>query len=181
MWRVGTLDRRRSRSAISDLARVAAILERPEIAATCLTVEPHRRHAGRDARRRRRHTERGLARLYRRWMDGAGRVSSATEFGGRACRSRSRGLHGNVERGQHGLCAVSLLTSGAVEALRRMRARAQTTYLAKLVSGEWSGTITLTEPHQPASDVAHCAAGRRRPPTARTASRGRRFHQLRRA
>lgn len=49
------------------------------------------------------------------------------------------------------LCA--LLTHGAVEALTRHGSEAiKATYLEKLVTGEWSGTMNLTEPHA-GSDV----------------------------
>ncbi len=50
-----------------------------------------------------------------------------------------------------GLCP--LLTSGAVEALQSHGSRAlQERYLPKLISGEWTGTMNLTEP-QAGSDV----------------------------
>ena len=41
-----------------------------------------------------------------------------------------------------------MLTMGAVEALEKHASEAlKATYLAKLVSGEWTGTMNLTEPH----------------------------------
>ena len=67
-----------------------------------------------------------------------------------------------------------LLTMGAIEALDahgsdELKAR----YLAKLVSGEWTGTMNLTEP-QAGSDLGALAPAPSRPATAPTGSPARR-------
>ena len=52
-----------------------------------------------------------------------------------------------------GFALLPMLTVGAIEAIDHHGSDAQKdTYLAKLVSGEWSGTMNLTEP-QAGSDV----------------------------
>ncbi len=68
-----------------------------------------------------------------------------------------------------------LLTIGAVEALDKHGSQAlKDTYLPKLVSGEWTGTMNLTEP-QAGSDLAALQGPRRaRAATVPTASSGRR-------
>ena len=59
-----------------------------------------------------------------------------------------------MELGLHGLRLGPLLTMGAVEALDapRLATSCKRTYLPKLVSGEWTGTMNLTEP-QAGSDL----------------------------
>jgi alkylation response protein AidB-like acyl-CoA dehydrogenase len=82
------------------------------------------------------------------------------------CEGRWNGLRFPEQYGGQGLCAVTatvvdemwhaasisfalcpMLTSGAVEALLTAGSEElKTTYLSKLVSGEWAGTMNLTEP-----------------------------------
>ena len=67
---------------------------------------------------------------------------------------------GDVAGGQHGLRPVPLLTQGAIDAIHHHgSAEQKATYLPKLISGEWTGTMNLTEP-QAGSDLgaAHAPA-----------------------
>jgi alkylation response protein AidB-like acyl-CoA dehydrogenase len=82
-------------------------------------------------------------------------LSCATEFGGQ---NLPRALSALVEEMWNGanmaftLCPM--LTRGAIEALElRGSHRQKSTYLPKMVSGEWTGTMNLTEP-QAGSDLA---------------------------
>lgn len=97
----------------------------------------------------------GWKELYAHWRDGgwAG-VMAPEQWGG-------QGLHVTVAMAVHemwnsasmsfGLCPM--LTSGAVEALAHHASpELQDRYLPKLISGEWTGTMNLTEP-QAGSDV----------------------------
>jgi alkylation response protein AidB-like acyl-CoA dehydrogenase len=82
-------------------------------------------------------------------------LSCTTEFGGQ---NLPRALSALVEEMWNGanmaftLCPM--LTRGAIEALElRGSHRQKATYLPKMVSGEWTGTMNLTEP-QAGSDLA---------------------------
>src|SRR5580704_16180635 len=82
-------------------------------------------------------------------------LSCATEFGGQ---NLPRALSALVEEMWNGanmaftLCPM--LTRGAIEAIElRGSHRQKSTYLPKMVSGEWTGTMNLTEP-QAGSDLA---------------------------
>ena len=93
--------------------------------------------------------------LYRRWTDGGWNALSGPEaFGG-------QGLPimlsvATLEMWNSASLAFALcptLTMGAVEALDKHASdKLKKTYLAKLVSGEWTGTMNLTEP-QAGSDL----------------------------
>jgi alkylation response protein AidB-like acyl-CoA dehydrogenase len=68
-----------------------------------------------------------------------------------------------------------LLTDGAIEALLTAGSdELKAIYLEKLVSGQWTGTMNLTEP-QAGSDLAWCAPAPSRSPTARTRCSAPRF------
>ncbi|WP_306027191.1 acyl-CoA dehydrogenase [Stappia sp. MMSF_3263] len=92
---------------------------------------------------------------YRAWTDGGwNSLTGSTEFGGQGLPMM---LHAAaLEMWNSGSMAFAIgptLTMGAVEALEKHASRElQETYLPKLVSGEWMGTMNLTEP-QAGSDL----------------------------
>jgi acyl-CoA dehydrogenase len=93
--------------------------------------------------------------LYRRWCEGGWNALSApVAFGGQGL-PMMLGVAA-LEMWNSGSMAFGIgptLTMGAVEALEKHASEElKATYLAKLVSGEWMGTMNLTEP-QAGSDV----------------------------
>ncbi len=101
-----------------------------------------RRWRGRDAGRLARH----VSRLGRGGWNG---LTAPEEFGGQALPHM---LHvAALEMWNSGSMAFALgptLTMGAVEALEKHGSDTlKATYLPKMVSGEWTGTMNLTEPH----------------------------------
>jgi alkylation response protein AidB-like acyl-CoA dehydrogenase len=93
--------------------------------------------------------------LYRRWMEGGwSGVVGPAEFGGMGLPHLVHAACMEMWNSTNiGFALCPLLTSGAVEALAAHASEElKQTYLAKLVSGEWSGTMNLTEPHA-GSDV----------------------------
>ena len=119
----------------------------------------------------------GWKELYRRWIDGGwNALSGPVEHGG-------QGLPvmlgtAALEMWNAGAMAFGIgptLTMGAVEAIDKHASDAlKSIYLPKLVSGEWMGTMNLTEP-QAGSDLNALEvarrAGRRRHATASSAPR----------
>ncbi|MCV3210637.1 acyl-CoA dehydrogenase [Mesorhizobium sp. YC-39] len=98
----------------------------------------------------------GWKALYRRWIDGGWNALSASEeFGGQGLPTML-GVAA-LEMWNSAAMAFGIaptLTMGAVEALDKHASPAlKATYLEKLVSGEWMGTMNLTEP-QAGSDLA---------------------------
>ena len=98
----------------------------------------------------------GWADLYRRWTEGGwNAINGPEEYGGQAL-PMMLGVAA-LEMWNSGSMAFAIgptLTMGAVEALDKHGSQAlRDTYLAKLVSGEWMGTMNLTEP-QAGSDLA---------------------------
>jgi acyl-CoA dehydrogenase len=98
----------------------------------------------------------GWKALYRRWIDGGwNALSGPVEFGGQGLPTTL--AVAAVEMWNSGSMAFGIgptLTMGAVEALHRHASpELRATYLEKLVSGEWMGTMNLTEP-QAGSDLA---------------------------
>ncbi|GLS32702.1 hypothetical protein SAMN04488498_12094 [Mesorhizobium albiziae] len=94
--------------------------------------------------------------LYRRWIDGGwNALSGPEEFGGQGLPTML-GVAA-LEMWNSGSMAFGIgptLTMGAVEAIEKHASEAlKKTYLEKLVSGEWMGTMNLTEP-QAGSDLA---------------------------
>ncbi|MGX5846431.1 acyl-CoA dehydrogenase [Mesorhizobium sp. PL10] len=94
--------------------------------------------------------------LYRRWTDGGwNALSGPEEFGGQGLPTML-GVAA-LEMWNSAAMAFGIgptLTMGAVEALDKHASEAlKAKYLAKLVSGEWMGTMNLTEP-QAGSDLA---------------------------
>ncbi len=97
----------------------------------------------------------GWKELYRRWIDGGwNALSGPEEFGGQAL-PMMLGVAA-LEMWNSAAMAFGIgptLTMGAVEALDKHASDAlKAKYLAKLVSGEWMGTMNLTEP-QAGSDL----------------------------
>jgi len=93
--------------------------------------------------------------LYRRWIEGGWNALTGPEkFGGQGLPSMLSVAA--LEMWNSGATAFALgptLTMGAVEALDKHASQhLKQTYLAKLVSGEWMGTMNLTEP-QAGSDL----------------------------
>jgi len=94
--------------------------------------------------------------LYRRWIDGGwNALQGPEEFGGQGLPAMLGVAALEMwNSGSMGFAIGPTLTMGAVEALEKHGDEAlQQTYLAKLVSGEWMGTMNLTEP-QAGSDLA---------------------------
>jgi alkylation response protein AidB-like acyl-CoA dehydrogenase len=98
----------------------------------------------------------GWKALYRSWIDGGwNALSGPEEFGGQGLPTML-GMAA-LEMWNSAAMAFGIgptLTMGAVEALDKHASEAlKKKYLAKLVSGEWMGTMNLTEP-QAGSDLA---------------------------
>lgn len=97
----------------------------------------------------------GFRDAYRQYVDGGwGTIAGPAEFGGQGLPHvlalAAMESFGAANMG-FGLCPI--LTLGAVEALRHHGdAELNSFYLPKLVTGEWTGTMNLTEP-QAGSDV----------------------------
>jgi acyl-CoA dehydrogenase len=92
----------------------------------------------------------GWAELYRNWAAGGwNSLTAPEEFGGQALPHM---LHiAAMEFWNAGSMAFALapmLTMGAVDALEKHgSADLKATFLARMISGEWTGTMNLTEPH----------------------------------
>ncbi|OXS99556.1 acyl-CoA dehydrogenase [Notoacmeibacter marinus] len=101
-------------------------------------------------------TAEGWADLYRRWTEGGwNAITGPEEFGGQGL-PLSLGLAVSEmwNSASIGFSLCPTLTMGAVEALEAHGSEElKATYLEKLVSGEWTGTMNLTEP-QAGSDLA---------------------------
>jgi alkylation response protein AidB-like acyl-CoA dehydrogenase len=98
----------------------------------------------------------GWKELYRRWIEGGWNgLSGPEEYGGQGL-PMMLGVAA-LEMWNSGSMAFALgptLTIGAVEAIEKHATEdLKRTYLEKLVSGEWMGTMNLTEP-QAGSDLA---------------------------
>jgi alkylation response protein AidB-like acyl-CoA dehydrogenase len=97
----------------------------------------------------------GWADLYRRWMEGGwNALTGPEEFGGQGLPIMlSVATTEMWNSASMGFGIGPMLTMGAVEALdKHASAELKATYLEKLVSGEWMGTMNLTEP-QAGSDL----------------------------
>ena len=97
----------------------------------------------------------GWKELYRRWIEGGWNALSGPEESGGQGLPTMLGIAA-LEMWNSGAMAFGIcptLTMGAVEAIDRHASDAlKSTYLPKLVSGEWMGTMNLTEP-QAGSDL----------------------------
>lgn len=100
-------------------------------------------------------TAKGFAAAYRQWVAGGwGSIAAAPEYGGQglplALATAAQEMW-NAANMAFGLCPI--LSQGTVEALSVHGTHEQKRlYLPKLVSGEWTGTMNLTEP-QAGSDL----------------------------
>ncbi|RUM97247.1 acyl-CoA dehydrogenase [Pseudaminobacter arsenicus] len=98
----------------------------------------------------------GWKELYRRWIEGGWNALQGPEAYGGQGLPAMLGVAA-LEMWNSGSMAFALgptLTMGAVEAIEKHATEAlKRTYLEKLVSGEWMGTMNLTEP-QAGSDLA---------------------------
>jgi hypothetical protein len=110
--------------------------------------------------------------LYTRWIEGGWNGLSAPEEHGGQGLPMMLGVAA-LEMWNSASMAFGIgptLTMGAVEALEKHASdELKATYLEKLVSGEWMGTMNLTEP-QAGSDLNALGRGRSGPATAPTAS-----------
>src|SRR5690606_33357805 len=101
-------------------------------------------------------TPAGWKELYRRWTDGGWNALSGPEaYGGQALPTMlAMAAHEMWNSAAVAFGLGPMLTMGAVEALDKHASEAlKEKYLAKLVSGEWMGTMNLTE-QQAGSDLA---------------------------
>jgi alkylation response protein AidB-like acyl-CoA dehydrogenase len=104
----------------------------------------------------------GFAEAYRGYVAaGWNGISGPIEHGGQGLPASLAGcVLENLGAANMAFSLLPVLTVGAIEALQDHGSpRQKDTYLARLVSGEWSGTMNLTEP-QAGSDVGalRCAA-----------------------
>ena len=100
-------------------------------------------------------TAKGFREAYARWVEGGwGSLAASPEFGGQGlplALSTVMQEMWNAANMGFGLCPI--LSQGAVEALTAHGTEEQKRlYLPKLISGEWTGTMNLTEP-QAGSDL----------------------------
>ena len=97
----------------------------------------------------------GFAEAYRGYVEqGWNAISGDAEFGGQGLPfTLSANVIENLGAANMAFGLLPMLTVGAIEALTHHGSAAQKAlYLDKLISGEWSGTMNLTEP-QAGSDV----------------------------
>ncbi|EGD60164.1 acyl-CoA dehydrogenase-like protein [Novosphingobium nitrogenifigens DSM 19370] len=97
----------------------------------------------------------GYAEAYRAFFEqGWNSISGSTDFGGQGLPfTLATCILETLGAANMGFTLLPMLTVGAIEAIDHHGSDAQkATYLAKLISGEWSGTMNLTEP-QAGSDV----------------------------
>lgn len=97
----------------------------------------------------------GYAAAYRAYVEqGWNAVAGPEEFGGQGLPfTLAANVLENLGAANMAFTLLPMLTVGAIEAIEHHGSEAQKErYLAKLVSGEWSGTMNLTEP-QAGSDV----------------------------
>src|SRR3954462_9298239 len=97
----------------------------------------------------------GFKAAYRSYVEGGwGTLAGPAEFGGQGLPlSLASVVMEDLGSANMGFSLVMMLTPAAVEALKHHGTpEQQETWLPKLVTGEWTGTMTLTEP-QAGSDV----------------------------
>ena len=119
-------------------------------------ARPRRRHRGRalDSRRRRACPP-GYAAAYQAYVEGGwGTIGVPEEFGGQGLPFAIQcAVLETLGSANMGFALAPILTVGAIEALAHHGTpEQQRTYLPKLATGEWTGTMNLTEP-QAGSDV----------------------------
>jgi alkylation response protein AidB-like acyl-CoA dehydrogenase len=97
----------------------------------------------------------GFRAAYQAFVEGGwGSISAPEAFGGQGLpHSLATVVMEDLGTANMGFSLINMLTPGAIEALVSHGApELQTAYLPKLVTGEWNGTMNLTEP-QAGSDV----------------------------
>ena len=97
----------------------------------------------------------GFAEAYRAYVEqGWNAISGDEQFGGQGLPfTLASNVIENLGSANMAFTLLPLLTVGAIEAIAHHGSKSQkAAYLAKLISGEWSGTMNLTEP-QAGSDV----------------------------
>ena len=97
----------------------------------------------------------GYAEAYRAYVEqGWNAISGAEEFGGQGLPfTLAACVLENLGAANMGFSLLPMLTVGAIDAIEKHGSEGQKAmYLAKLISGEWPGTMNLTEP-QAGSDV----------------------------
>ncbi|MFM5924122.1 MAG: acyl-CoA dehydrogenase [Novosphingobium sp.] len=97
----------------------------------------------------------GFAEAYRSYVEqGWNAISGDEAFGGQGLPfTLAANVLENLGSANMAFTLLPMLTVGAIESLHHHGSESQkATYLAKLISGEWSGTMNLTEP-QAGSDV----------------------------
>ena len=107
------------------------------------------------------HLPAGFAEAYAAYVEqGWNAISGPSEFGGQALPfTLACNVLENLGTANMAFSLLPMLTVGTIEALEKHGTEAQqATYLAKLVSGEWTGTMNLTEP-QAGSDVGALRTG----------------------
>jgi len=93
---------------------------------------------------------RGFAEAYRQYVDGGWpRLANPEEQGGQAAPySLKLAMSEFMQAANHSWCMYALLNDGAIKTLVSYAdARLIERFVPKLVSGEWMGTMCLTEPH----------------------------------
>ena len=97
----------------------------------------------------------GFAQAYRSYVEqGWNAISGAEEFGGQGLPfTLAANVLENLGAANMAFTLLPMLTVGAIESLQHHGSASQKAlYLPRLISGEWSGTMNLTEP-QAGSDV----------------------------
>ena len=100
-------------------------------------------------------TPEGWSALYRDWASsGWNSLTGTPDYGGQGLPTMLSAAANEMWNGSSmGFSLCSLLTMGAVEAVEKHASDSlKDRYLAKLISGEWTGTMNLTEP-QAGSDL----------------------------
>ena len=97
----------------------------------------------------------GYSEAYKAYVEqGWNAVAGPEHFGGQGLPfSLAACVLENLGAANMGFALLPMLTVGAIDAIEKHGSESQkATYLAKLISGEWPGTMNLTEPHA-GSDV----------------------------
>jgi len=97
----------------------------------------------------------GFKAAYRAFVEGGwGTISGPTEFGGQGLPyALATVIMEDLGSANMGFSLINMLTPGAIEALTAHGSpEQQATWLPRLITGEWNGTMNLTEP-QAGSDV----------------------------
>ncbi|REG85733.1 acyl-CoA dehydrogenase [Marinomonas pollencensis] len=101
----------------------------------------------------------GFKEIYQSYCEGGwGSLSGAPEYGGQGLpASIATAVNEGVQSANLAFSLCPLLSQGAIEAISSHASEAlKNTYLPKMISGEWTGTMNLTEPSA-GSDLAAIA------------------------